>query len=487
MKEINKKENCVPQSSNCVSWQGPELCCINLCEGDTISDVNYKMALEICAIKETLNLSDLDISCLLQNCTECNDPIKDVYTVLRLLLQKVCLHSTQISQLSGGTVTVDNTQLLQVASNLVYEDGNGFPVTQLEIAPYVNLIGGKLSETIGDVEELQTVSEDYGERITDLENRDYGTSPVNIQVPDIMGDNNPHTTNEVVIELADQFVELRDVTGTPENLSSGIDQQPDTLASSDALSQGGPMSGYTNWVDNPTTVGDTLTNMWITIQDMRAEVASLKTSTAVNCSDVSINYTVVLSNNGKNASVYFAAYSTIPNGFEDCDSPSIMTVTDSNGGTQEYSFWLVETITANTPLELNLDGTPLNTALDYTFELNGCVTNGTLTCEKQIIKQVENNASLCPEIATVAGSTTISYTMQVDLIDNVNYVLDLFDATTSPASLVATKEHTNPGTTIISDGFSGLTPSNAYYILPKVIPSGGDTETCPQINISTTA
>ena len=30
---------CSPLSSNCVVWQGPDIPCIDICNGDTVSDV----------------------------------------------------------------------------------------------------------------------------------------------------------------------------------------------------------------------------------------------------------------------------------------------------------------------------------------------------------------------------------------------------------------------------------------------------------------
>ena len=40
MKPLNlDNKPCNPVSSNCVVWQGPTLECIDLCKGDTVSDV----------------------------------------------------------------------------------------------------------------------------------------------------------------------------------------------------------------------------------------------------------------------------------------------------------------------------------------------------------------------------------------------------------------------------------------------------------------
>jgi hypothetical protein len=59
------KENCSPISSNCVIWQGPDISCINLCNGDSISEVTYKIAEELCAVKESFGFTDVDLTCLL--------------------------------------------------------------------------------------------------------------------------------------------------------------------------------------------------------------------------------------------------------------------------------------------------------------------------------------------------------------------------------------------------------------------------------------
>ena len=48
---------CNPVSSNCVIWQGPDIPCITLCKGDSISDVTYKVATEICTLVDQLSLT----------------------------------------------------------------------------------------------------------------------------------------------------------------------------------------------------------------------------------------------------------------------------------------------------------------------------------------------------------------------------------------------------------------------------------------------
>jgi len=63
IKSNNTQQGCNPISSNCVVWQGPNIPCINLCTGDSVSDVIAKMATELCDITSQTDISLLDLSC----------------------------------------------------------------------------------------------------------------------------------------------------------------------------------------------------------------------------------------------------------------------------------------------------------------------------------------------------------------------------------------------------------------------------------------
>ena len=64
MKPLNlDNKPCSPISSNCVVWQGPDIPCIELCTGDTVSDVVSAMATELCTVLDTLKVSNYDLTC----------------------------------------------------------------------------------------------------------------------------------------------------------------------------------------------------------------------------------------------------------------------------------------------------------------------------------------------------------------------------------------------------------------------------------------
>ena len=57
----NKSTPCSVVSSNCVSWQGPNIPCIGLCKGDTVTDVVAKLGELVCEINTTAATVDVNV------------------------------------------------------------------------------------------------------------------------------------------------------------------------------------------------------------------------------------------------------------------------------------------------------------------------------------------------------------------------------------------------------------------------------------------
>lgn len=80
------KQSCSPVSSNCVLWQGPDIPCLDLCKGDTVTDVVYQLGIEFCNVYEMLDPETYNTSCLdLDNCT-----VKNFKELMQALIDKVC-------------------------------------------------------------------------------------------------------------------------------------------------------------------------------------------------------------------------------------------------------------------------------------------------------------------------------------------------------------------------------------------------------------
>jgi hypothetical protein len=68
---IKKQKYHTSISSNQVIWDGPDIPCIDLCKGDTVTEVVYKLANELCKVVEDLNPTTYNLECL--DLDECED------------------------------------------------------------------------------------------------------------------------------------------------------------------------------------------------------------------------------------------------------------------------------------------------------------------------------------------------------------------------------------------------------------------------------
>lgn len=131
-----KSSGCAVTTSNCVVWQGPDLCCIDLCHGDSISDVINEIAKKICKIFELLDVQSYDISELLNK--EC--PPANFVELIQLLIDSVAQIKNGASV--GTSVTSGCPECdMAVAACFQQQYGQVISMTQ-----YVTAIGAKLCD-----------------------------------------------------------------------------------------------------------------------------------------------------------------------------------------------------------------------------------------------------------------------------------------------------------------------------------------------------
>lgn len=134
MKPLNLDNRpCSPISSNCVIWQGADIPCINLCSGDTVSDVVFKLATELCIIMDQLNVSNYDLSCLAIN----SCPPADFQALIQLLITKIC---------EANGVVVDTTKASGCPDCVVsvapcFVEGTQ---TTMQLVDYVQMIANRV-------------------------------------------------------------------------------------------------------------------------------------------------------------------------------------------------------------------------------------------------------------------------------------------------------------------------------------------------------
>ena len=131
-----RSSGCAVTTSNCVVWQGPDLCCINLCHGDTISDVINELAKKICKIFEMLDVQSYDLSELIS--TEC--PPANFVELIQLLIDTIA----KIKLVSPTTTGVANgCPECEMAVATCFQQQYG---TVISMTDYITAIGVKLCD-----------------------------------------------------------------------------------------------------------------------------------------------------------------------------------------------------------------------------------------------------------------------------------------------------------------------------------------------------
>ena len=299
MKPLNLDNRpCSPISSNCVIWQGPDIPCIKLCTGDTVSDVIAKLATELCAIIDTLDIKSYDLSCF--NLAVC--PPDTFQELIQFLIEQICALQG-LTPGTDGTKTTCPDCVVTVAPCLRVIDPT-LPAT-MQLLDYVQMIANKLCTIIDDITDLADQVTNIDARVTVLEN----TPPPTFTLPTIptgclqsyMSGAATASIDAVLNTLLNNgtigYCALVAATGLPAALLSSVASQETCIdESSDSLAFPGVQMGtaYPLWVDSPITVANAITNLWIALCDARAGILDSPIVTVVASTDAS-NITEVTS------------------------------------------------------------------------------------------------------------------------------------------------------------------------------------------------
>ena len=245
---------CTPTSSNCVIWSGPNLDCIKLCTGDTISDVVAKLATELCAVLDTLNVSNYDLACL--NLNTCAP--SDFEQLIQLLIDKVCaLENAPVDPTNPPSTGCPTDCIVAVADCL----GGGTDT----LINYVQTIANRVCSIVSEIAVIQssitTINTTLGSLQTQIDDIPTYTLP-DITLP---CDISPYLAGQDVAldTLFEAFLDvwcassgnLGDITSV---LNPSCTLTGSTYFNSDIVSQPG-------WINPPATLADAISNIWTSI------------------------------------------------------------------------------------------------------------------------------------------------------------------------------------------------------------------------------
>jgi hypothetical protein len=274
MKPLNYDNSpCSPTSSNCVIWQGPNLHCIKLCTGDTISDVIANLATELCTVMDQLSITNYDLSCF--NLVGCKP--ETYQELLQFLIEQICL----AQGISPTTVDSKSSDALITVAPCFIVNG----ITVMSLTDYVIAIGLRICNIIDQISIINNTLNELDIRVTILEN----AVPPTYTLPSITSDcilqnspqiggsgSGPVPLDQLLSILINDdnngYCALRSATGLPVDLVNSVLSQ--CILNTDLqLSNNLPFSNNPNWESNwnvaPTiTVASSINNIWVALCDI---------------------------------------------------------------------------------------------------------------------------------------------------------------------------------------------------------------------------
>lgn len=490
-----KDQGCSPTSSNCVVWQGPDLDCIGVCKGDTISDVTYKMATELCTLMDMFDLDAYDLACLsIPN----SETPRDFKELTQILINKICtLEGITPSTTTTETSDCPDNCLVTIASCFYYTNEQGDTITTMTLVDYARAIGTRVCEIVDDITSLQAAVETLQYQINGT-----ATSPGARKAP---------TTGGLISDIEDLQNDKADISSLQYEVNSKTDAaagivyvtnalravensligQTDATGNATALYQNivkaglidnedrvfgtGLMSGITGWTVNAQTAAASLGNLWLAVRDLRSAVDYIQENCcSTGCSSIWLNFRAQLT--GSQLTIYTDGSTGFSSNWIECNGSNTVTVTDIYGNSTTFNVSLLAVAGSVLGYTVELASTSVDFTTDLKVETNACFENTTTnaTCTDCYEYNITSTAA-CPSVILTVYSTAVNY--QFTATTGYSYVAKVYyNGASSP---VASQIINTPGTVVLNS-ISGLLSETDYEFELVVVNSNGEETVCPK-------
>lgn len=481
MKPLNlDKSGCTNTSSNCVVWQGPDIACISLCKGDSVTDVVYKMATELCVVMDTFNLDNYDLSCF--GSGPCNPA--DFKALMQLILNKICY----IQECSGcqdacypcGTTptpvafgaraaaasssySLPGDTVVPIAPVFYYTNQYGDLVTTMTVTDYTIAIGNKVNQLVTSITAIQATLINHAARITALEDAPAPVFVIPTVTPVCVLPATPTNMNIVLAAVEQQFCELRTATGTPNNIFTNVQKQIPNLNSAPVLSgSGGTMASLPGWTSSIQNEADSLGNLWITIGDMRSALQNVLNNLLPSaCSSISLTLFATYDSGSNTVTIFING--TVPPSFINTDSfGTRFTITDIYNSSTTANVDILTILNSPVGFDIPLTGTLLNGSTNLRIEGNPNFTdvNTNSQCQSCVEYSIMNQGS-CPVVTYTPATTSIAFSFLSDA-NTQTYTVELWDELGN--NLISSQSYISSSVTTYAGSFTGLTTATIYKL-----------------------
>jgi hypothetical protein len=491
-------------SSNCVIWQGPDISCIDLCNGDSISEVTSKLATKVCdlitnGVTSNPSLTGLDLSCLNISGTTPTTLVP----VLQAMVTQICLNvgtgqsvpgtggggggpQLRLNQSSNLPVTnqvTNDLPIMTLPACMQYNDANGNPVTQLRLDLFATLIAQQVCTNLASIATINSTLTSYSSRLNVLEACVLPCSNAVVEaqiVPTCIPESNIGVLTNVsvvVLALETAFCTQRTATGNPSAINAAIGQTTITGTSTSLTKSSVSYGSITGWNNSPTSLAQSTQNAWVVVDDMYTAIQALQKQVPTGCDAVTFGYetTTVLNAEGFITDVVFNfTKSSIPSSYTDSAGFTKITITDGLGASLNTTVSVAAL--QNSSSGYTFPVSTINTQQNLSILINFSVTDGSDTCTADqssvvtgIVPCITLQAANISPVTTTAATITFTQYLGTTAV----YKIDILNAS---GIIVSTYTQNNPAGTV-SHQFTGLTPGTPYVVNISVT-FGGVTNTC---------
>lgn len=382
-------------SSTCTTWTGQSIPALGIVSGQTVTDTVARIAYAVIEITKELDLSSMDISCLIDK-TPVLPENKNVNLILQLLLDNQCSLQTLINNIAGAAPTTPTVNVNMRCLNILDAFGNILPQ---DFNTTIQSIVNQVCTNVTSIATLTTTTISLQNQIDNIPVVPPYTEPsiVTCITP------TPKPTSQQVPLVAQDYCDYKNVVGQVTDVQQAVARQPQGLNTL--------LGTVDGWILNPQNLSQSENNAWLTISNLLSRVNNIETNCCkVTCKDIILAMQINVNSSGDSITIQFSTFlgTNIPNGFIDTGD-SILTITDQNNNFLQYPIVVSEDQTQG-PFSFN----GLDTSTPLTAAISASLSSGTLTCEKCVAKQFVPGSS-CPVcLVTGTGSTgnsTIVYTI----------------------------------------------------------------------------
>lgn len=94
-----------PTTTDCVEWVAGDFTCLDICNGDLLTEAQFNIATKLCELVNTTDLSSVVIPNCLVEAWATNDPT--ILNFIQFLLDKHCEQQTQIDNINTDIFTLE--------------------------------------------------------------------------------------------------------------------------------------------------------------------------------------------------------------------------------------------------------------------------------------------------------------------------------------------------------------------------------------------